>query len=122
MLNRTVTDNPGTSYADIRWGEGHAIHEGLLDATALAASADADGYLPPGLPVLSTGAPVSAPGQSAYGVIGPEPVKLGTTNSLGNMIFSGGLNRDMIESNLGRVLSADEVSAIATGRPGLVLL
>lgn len=121
MLNRTVTTITGVSYTDIRFGEGHAIHEGLVDATTLAASKDAESKLPPGLPVLANGSPVSGAAQSAYGIIGPEPPILGSVNSLVNMIFSGGLNRKMIESNLGRVLSANELSAIATGLPGVVL-
>ena len=122
MLPERVTLQAGaTSYADYRFGEGHSIHQGLLDATTLAASKDADGYLPPGLPVLANGSPVSGAGQAAYGLIGPEPAKLGSVNTFGNMIFSGGCNRDMIEANLGRALSADELSAIATGLPGVVL-
>ncbi|MEO5772708.1 MAG: hypothetical protein ABIQ32_01140 [Sphingomicrobium sp.] len=121
MLERTTLDAGGVSYMDIRFGEGHSIHEGLLDATLLAASRDADGNLPPGLPVLATGGPVSGAAQSAYGLIAPEPAKLGTINRFGNMLYSGGLNRKAIEANLGRVLSANELSAIATGLPGVVL-
>jgi hypothetical protein len=123
MIERITTNTGGVSYLDIRFGEGHSVHEGLLDATLLAASRNADGFLPPGLPVLATGGPVSGAGQAAYGIIGPEAVKLGTINTFGNMIFSGGLNRDAIEANLGRVLSANELSAIAAaaGLPGVVL-
>jgi hypothetical protein len=121
MLERTTLDTGGVSYMDIRFGEGHGIHEGLLDAAGLAASRNADLDLPPGLPVLATGLPVSGAGQSAYGIIGPEAQKLGSVNRFGNMIFSGPLNRDAIEANLGRVLSANELSAIATGLPAVVL-
>jgi hypothetical protein len=97
MLERTTLDTGGVSYMDIRFGEGH------------------------GIPVLATGLPVSGAGQSAYGIIGPEAQKLGSVNRFGNMIFSGPLNRDAIEANLGRVLSANELSAIATGLPAVVL-
>jgi hypothetical protein len=121
MIERTITDAGGVSYMDIQFGDPHTVHEGLLDATLLAASRDADKMLPPGLPVLATGGPVSGAGQSAYGIIGPEPAYLGTVNRFGNMIFSGGINRKAIEANLGRVLSANELSAIATGLPGVVL-
>ena len=122
MIERTVTDVGGISYKDIRFGGDQClIHEGLLDATLLAASRDADKNLPPGLTVLSTGGPVSGAAQAAYGIIGPEVAYLGTGNRFGNMIFSGGLNRKAIEANLGRVLSANELSAIATGLPGVVL-
>ena len=119
MLTRTVTPISGTSYTDIRWGEGHNIHQTLLDATALAASRDADGNIPPGLPVSAAGGIVAA--GDAAAIVGPEPVKLGSTNVFGNAIFSSGLNRDMIESNLGRVLSAAELAGIASGLPGVVL-
>lgn len=119
MLERVTTDAGGTSYIDIRFGVGHVIHEGLLDATALAASRDADGNLPPGLPVSSTGGIVAA--GNAYGIIGPEPQKLGTNNRLGNMIFAGGVSRKKIEANLGRVLSAAELTGLSGGLPGLVL-
>ena len=122
MIERTVTDAGGTAYKDIRFGGDEClIHEGLADATLAAASRDADKYLPPGLPLLSTGGPISGAAQSAYGIVGPEPAYLGTGNRLVNMIFSGGLNRKAIEANLGRVLSANELSAITTGLPGVVL-
>lgn len=106
----------GVSYGDIRIGEGHAIHQVLLNAAGLAASRDADGYLPPGLPVLATGLPVTA--GTGVGYIGPEAVKLGSVNIFGNVIMSGALNRDMIEDNLGRVLAAAEL----TGNPAPVIL
>lgn len=120
MLPERLTVLAGaTSYADIRFGEGHSIHQGLLAAAGLAASRDTDGLLPPGLPVNAAGAPVTA--GDAYGIIGPEPAKLGAINTFGNMIFSGGLNRKMIEANLGRVLSAAELTGISTGLPGVIL-
>lgn len=122
MIERTVTTNAGTSYADIRVGDGHGIHQGLADASLAAASRDADLNLPPGLPLLATGGPVTTTGQSIYGIVGPEATKLGATNRYVNMIMTGILNRDMIESNLGRVLSANELSAIATGLPGVKLI
>lgn len=100
----------GTGYIDVRVGEGHSIHEALLDATALAASRDADGFLPPGLPVNAAGAPVTT--GTAYGVIGPEPVKLGSVNIFGNVIRSGGINRDAAEDNLGRAWSAAEIAGV----------
>lgn len=105
-----TTTAGGTSYGDIRVGEGHGIHQGLLDAAGLAASRDADGNLPVGLPVLATGLTVTI--GTAYGFVGPEPVKLGATNTFGNLIMTGVLNRDMIEANLGRVLTAAELAGV----------
>ena len=109
MFEFTTTAG-GTSYADIRVGEGHSIHEGLLNATTLAASRDADGFLPPGLPVNAAGGPVTT--GTAFGIIGPEPVKLGAANIFGNVIRSNGINRDMCEANLGRVWSAAEIAGV----------
>jgi hypothetical protein len=108
----------GIGYINIRVGDvaSHNIHEVLLDATALAASRDADGNLPPGLPVSAAGGLVTS--GTAYGYIGPEPVRLGTANTFGNVIRGGGLNRDAIEDNLGRVLSAAEIA----GQPSAVIM
>ncbi len=110
-----VTNNAakGTAYADIRVGEGHAIHQVKLDVSELTGVDDADGVLPPGLPIRVDGTPVSAGAQTAYGVIGPEPVKIGAADHFGNVILSGGLNRDMMEDNLARAISADELTALA---------
>lgn len=106
----------GTGYVDIRVGEGHGIHQALLDVAALAA--DADGYYPPGQPILASGAPVTQgvdTAEVAHAVIGPEPVKEGAANHFGNVILDGTLNRDAIEDNLGRALTANELSALADG-------
>ncbi len=102
----------GTAYADIRVGECQ-VHQVKLDVSALTGVDDADGVLPPGLPIRVDGTPVSAGAQVAYGVIGPEPVKIGDDDIFGNIILSGNLNRDMIEDNLARALSADELTALA---------
>jgi hypothetical protein len=102
----------GTAYGDIRVGEGHGIHQVKLNATNLAASRDADGYLPVGLPVKIDGNPISGASQAVYGFVGPEAVKLGSADIFGNVILSGPLNKDMIEDNLGRVLSANELAGI----------
>ncbi len=105
----------GTAYADIRVGDSHNVHQVLLDVAALAALDDADGFLPPGLPVLAAGGPVTGAAQTVFGVIGPEPVKMGAANHYGNVFLDGALNRDMIEDNLGAGLSANQVSALAEG-------
>jgi hypothetical protein len=111
----------GTGYIDIRaTDDGHGIGQGLIDVDTLGAYDDADGVLPPGLPLLATGGPVTA--GSAYGIIGPEPVKMGAVDHFGNMILTGVLNRDAIEANLGRALTAAELSGIATGMPQIRLI
>lgn len=114
----TVTNTAGTgpAYINIRVGDAHNIHQLKLDVSGLTANDDADGYLPPGLPLLATGLPVSAPAQTAVAVVGPEAVKLSATDDhFGNVILDGVLNQDAIEDNLGRVLSADELAALGLG-------
>jgi hypothetical protein len=115
-----TTQSGGEGYKDIRSGEGHAIHQGLIDVSTLGAADDAEGFLPPGLPLTAAGDPVGA-GEDAYGIIGPEPVKMLAADHFGNMIMSGILNRDTIEDNLGRALTADELAGIASGLPGVIL-
>src|SRR5574338_258839 len=88
----------GTGYVDIRVGAGHGIHQGLLYVSTLTSSEDAEGYLPPGLPIAVDGTPIGS-SEAVYGIIGPEPVKLGSADHFGNMIFSGERNRNAIEDN-----------------------
>lgn len=111
----------GTGYSDIRVGSGHGIHQMKLVAASLAASRDSDGYLPPGLPVAADGSTVGA-AEDAYGIIGPDPVLLGDADIFGNVILTGPIQQNMIEDNLGRVLSADELAGIASGMPQIRLV
>lgn len=106
------TGNGGTFYGDVRVGDKQTIHQVTLDVAALAGAADADGYLPPGLPLKADGTPVGT-GESAVCVLGPESVKLADVDVFANAIYSGGLNRAAIESNLGRALSADEATSLS---------
>ena len=115
------TTSGGTSYVDIRVGEGHAIHQATLDVSGL--TADADGYVPPGQPILASGAPVTQGADTAeiaHGVVGPEAVKEGDADHFGNVILTGALNQDAIEDNLGRALTANEISALTDGGLKLV--
>ena len=116
-----TTTSGGTGYVDIRVGDGHGIHQGWLDVSALTSADDADGYLPPGLPIAADGTPVGS-SEDACGIIGPEAVKMGSADHFANMIFTGPVNRNAIEDNLGRALSADELAGIASGCPGIKLI
>jgi hypothetical protein len=83
---------------------------------------DADGYLKPGVPLAKTGDTVGS-GVAVYGVT-IEPIKLPhatippTNTSLGAdtgtcpvaVGIMGLVNRDIIEDNLGRALTSDEVA------------
>lgn len=108
-LSITNTAGAGVNYVDIRVGSDHSIHQLQLDATNLAGARDAAGYLPAGLPVNAAGQLVLTT-VPVHGYVGPEPVKLGTVNVFGNIIRAGGLNRDAIEDNLGRVLNTAELA------------
>lgn len=119
-ISVTVTAG-GVAYGDIRVGEGHGIHQLLINAANVASARDADGYLPPGLPLKADGTLVAAT-QATVCMVGPEAVKVGSVNVFANAIFSGPVNRDMIEDNLGRVLSADELTgATAVGTGNIIL-
>lgn len=111
-ISVTNTAAAGRAYIDIRVGDCQ-IHQGLIDVSTLGSNDDVDGYLPPGLPLLVTGAPVSGATDVLIGVVGPEPIKLLAADHFGNVIISGNLNRDAIEDNLGRALSANELASLA---------
>lgn len=105
----------GTGYVDIRVGNAHNQHQSPIDVSELTSADDADGYLPPGLPLLSDGSPVDGADQTAVYIVGPEAVKLGSVDHFGNAFLDGAFNRDAIEDNLGRSLSANELTALANG-------
>jgi hypothetical protein len=92
-----------------------------LDVSVLSSDEiDENGYMKPGVPLLQTGVLVSAPAQVIYGVV-IEPVKVADGNAAGDISGATDIdvavaticqvNRAIIEDNLGRVLSADELSA-----------
>lgn len=115
-----TTTSGGTAYADIRVGHVDQ-HQCLIDVSALSGAVDADGYLPPGLPLDATGGPVGT-SEDAFAIVGPAPVKLLAADHFGNAIMGGVLNKDMIEDNLGRALTADELAGIASGMPQIKLI
>jgi hypothetical protein len=113
----TVTSTAGgIGYIEIRLDpKGCETHQAIYDVSTLGAHDDANGYLPPGLPLKADGSPVSGAGQTAAYVVGPEAVKMGAADHFANVILNGFLVRDAIEDNLGRVLSADELAALTAG-------
>lgn len=111
-IDVTTTTAAGRSYIDVRAGQCN-VHQVKLDVSTLTGSDDADGNLPPGLPIRVNGAPVTGGTDVLMGVIGPESVKIGTTDIFGNVITDGPLNKNAIEDNLGRSLSANELAALA---------
>lgn len=113
MPIQITTTTGGTAYADIRVGTNHNVHQAILDVSEI--TADAEGYYPPGLPLQASGAPISGSSQTAKYVVGPEAVKEQAADFFGNVLLDGSLNQDMMEDNLGRVLSANEIAALAAG-------
>jgi len=111
-INISSTSARGTGYIDVRVGECQ-IHQAKLDVSTLTGEVDADDNLPPGLPIRTNGAPVTAGTDAIIGVLGPESAPNGTVDHFANVIISGNLNKNAIEDNLGRALTANELAAIA---------
>lgn len=85
-----------------------------------SAEIDSLGYLRPGTPIKVDGTLVSGAAQVIHGVI-PEAIKVANGNAAGDIsgagtqqltvITIGQVNKKIIEDNLGRVLTANEISA-----------
>jgi hypothetical protein len=118
-----VTNTPapaGNIYQDIRFGKEHGQHQKKVVAASVAASRDADGLLPIGLPINAAGGPVVA--GDAVGLVGPEAYRVGAADTFVNTIHTGMVSRGVIEANLGRALTVAELAGIKSGLPGIVLL
>jgi hypothetical protein len=111
----TATAAAGVAYGDIRVGEGHTIHQILLDVSDLYDNTDAGGYLPPGLGIAANGTLAHESG-TTVALLGPEPVWIGkvtsTVDVYANAIFAGGVNGDMIADNCGAALAAAPANII----------
>lgn len=111
-ISVTSTAARGRAYVDIRVGECQ-VHQAKLDVSTLTGEVDADDNLPPGLPIRANGAPVTGGTDVLIGVLGPESAPNGTVDHFANVIISGNLNKNAIEDNLGRAISANELAALA---------
>lgn len=90
---------------------------------------DANGYLKPGVPLLRSGALVTA--GAVYGVT-LEPIKVAASNSSTDRTAAGSpevavgligtVNRAIMESNLGRVLTAAEIAGFSAAGSLIKLL
>jgi hypothetical protein len=116
-----------TTYAPVFLGEILAMEQVLIDVSELTtAEVDADGWLKPGVPFKQDG--TLADGSGHIYAVNPEPQDLflatvpPTDVSLAadtktfplGMGTMGTVNRDVIEDNLGRALTANELTAFAT--------
>ncbi len=92
-----------------------------VDVSALTtAEVDADGYLKAGVPLAIDGLLIGAANTKRVGVT-PNEVKVADTNTalagITNdpfvaVAFSGTCNRDSMEDNLGRALTANEIAGL----------
>lgn len=129
-----TTQAAGESYASAFIGPVDHRRNVNVDVTALPADTgsggalDENGVLKPNYPLRDTGAPISGPGQRA--VVTVEGSKLlkdnvaatiaaGGTRMIG-CADRGAINRRIMEDTMGRVLTADEISALDTGNFSLV--
>lgn len=102
---------PGAQYTDVV----------KVDISGLTSNeVDADGYLKPGVPLNKSGVLVSS--GVVYGVT-LEPIKIAADNESATLAAAtdcfvalgthGVVNRDIMEDNLGRVLTAAEIAGMA---------
>lgn len=114
-----------TTYGPVFIGDILGMQQVVVDISTLTEDeVDADGYLKPGVPFQKDGTLISGGGQFVYAV-NPEPQNLrmavlpptNATLAADTRLFPLGMgtigecNRDIIEDNLGRVLSANELAA-----------
>lgn len=118
-VTNTAAPGGGKTYIDIRRSGNPGVHQRKLDISAWTAAVDADGFLPPGLPIIAGGLPVSGAAQVAIGVIGPEGIYIG--DGTGADVFANAydppanLNKQAIADNIGAGLSANQLAALAAG-------
>ncbi len=116
-----------TTYGPPFIGEILAMEQVLVDVSELTTDeVDADGWLKPGVPFKQDG--TLADGSGCIYAVNPEPQDLQlatvppTNTTLSNdtktfplgMGTMGTVNRDIIEDNLGRSLTGNEITAFAT--------
>lgn len=125
-----------TSYGNPIIGEAGMRKHVKIDLSGLTSDeVDSDGYLKPGVVLKESGGLAILVGGAA-GVIFvvTEPTKLNvtvpaTTTTLGNetgdhligVAGSGLVNRDIVEDNLGRALTANELSSFTTAGTHLAI-
>ena len=123
MLNFTKTPG-GPAYAAVIVGAVLGMTHIKLDVSTLtAAEIDANGYSKPGIPLQKDGTLVSGAGQSVYGItieaskfrVDNTGLAADVTDPIIAVCTSGLVNLDIVEDNLGRALSANELAAFTGG-------
>lgn len=120
-MSRRALTTAGQGYGRVFRGVLEHTHQIPVNITALtSAEVDADGYIKPGVPLQKTGALITGAAQIVFGVV-PEPIKVANSNSAPDLAAAsnafqlavgdiGQVNRAIIEDNLGRVLTANEIA------------
>lgn len=127
MPLRVSTETGTSSYGNPLVGHLGGLLQVVVDISELTiAEVDADGNLKPGVMFKSDG--TQPDGSGFVYAINPEPISIGhatippTDVSLAadtgtvpiGMATSGIINRDIVEDNLGRAMTANELTALAT--------
>ena len=125
MPLKVSTTTGTTGYGHPIVGKAQGLLQVVVDISELTtAEVDADGFLKPGVMFKSDGTQPDGSG-FVYGV-NPEPIKIvdyvptdvllaADTDTIPVGCVTGGiLNRDIIEDNLGRSLTGNEVTALGT--------
>lgn len=96
----------------------HPVMIPVLLSALTAAEVDAAGYIKPGVPLSAAGVLVGS-GTAVFGVT-PEAIRVAQSNATGDLtaagtidltvIVIGAVNRHIIEANLGRALTANEIA------------
>lgn len=119
-----------TGYGNPFVGDKSGAMHVVLDVSALTSNeVDSYGYLKPGVILTSAGVVPGAANAAVVGVVAEAtPIVAagttlsGVTNDPFVVIYTIGMvNRDIIEDNLGRALTANEIAALNTAPSRIVL-
>lgn len=121
-----------TGYGHPIVGDALGLLQVVVDISELTiAEVDADGYLKPGAMFKSDGTQPDGTG-FLYGV-NPEPIKIvdyvptdillaaDTATIPVGMVTGGIINRDVVEDNLGRAMTANEIAAVTAAGSNFTL-
>ena len=117
----SVVKTPGgLAYAAVIVGDADGMTHLKVDVSTLSVNeVDASGYLKPGVPLQQDGTLISAAGQSVYGIT-IAPIKIRQDNTalaadVSDPVIAVStialVNLDIVEDNLNRSLSANELAA-----------
>lgn len=112
-----------TGYGHPIVGDALGLLQVVVDISELTiAEVDADGYLKPGVMFKSDG--TQPDGTGFLYAVNPEPIKIvdyvptdillaaDTATIPVGMVTAGIINRDVVEDNLGRAMTANEIAAV----------